>query len=66
MKLPRSSGLVNCTDLVKSDAHVSGKIFRTLRDVNGMFFQVPFDVVVDFSTRTLDEMKQDGGVGRAS
>ncbi|CAE7340269.1 unnamed protein product [Symbiodinium sp. CCMP2592] len=36
--LPKSSGLVNCTDLVKSD--------------------VSFDAVVDFSTRTLDEMKQ--------
>ena len=48
-------------DLVKSDARVSGKVFPALRDVNGMLFQVIFDAVVDFSTRTLDEMKQEGG-----
>ncbi|CAJ1428390.1 unnamed protein product, partial [Effrenium voratum] len=36
--LPKSSGLVNCTELVNSNA--------------------TFDAVVDFSTRTLPEMKQ--------
>jgi len=36
--LPKSSGLVNCSELVNNTAY--------------------FDAVVDFSTRTLDEMKQ--------